>query len=277
MIGGFNMKFMWVLLTLASLSAPAAETTLTIVAGDQRLAFTQSQLLARSDVQTLSVTGSVYKQRLTQFKAIPMRNLFVGVTIPDLAVIQCNAVDGFSVVLDNPRLFSTKAEASKAYLAIEDPNSPWPSLAGKATSAGPFYLVWTHPQASAIGREEWPFQIASFIVLSDVRRAFPNAVPTEGAVPAVQNGFKVFLKNCFACHKVNGEGAGSIGPDLNLPMNPTEYFDAQALASYIRDPASVRAWPGMAMRGFSAGSISDADLSDLLAYLRFMTSHKVKP
>jgi mono/diheme cytochrome c family protein len=263
-------------LAFASLSAQAAEATLAIVADKQRLVFSQSQLLSRRDIQTISVADSVYQQRFTRFKAIPVANLFTGLTIPDLAVVQCNGEDGFSVTLEKTRLFSTDPGASKAYLAIEDPKSPWPDLLGKTTSAGPFYLVWTNPRASAIGREEWPFKIASFAILSNPRSVFPRIYPAEDAAQNVQNGLKSFLKNCFACHKMNGEGGGSIGPDLNLPMNPTQYFEAKALASYIRDPASVRTWPGMGMRGFSEAAIPDAELADLIAYLAYMSKRRDK-
>ena len=40
----------------------------------------------------------------------------------------------------------------------------------------------------------------------------------------VARGLKLFQKTCFACHTINGEEASKVGPDLNLPMNPTEYF-----------------------------------------------------
>jgi cytochrome c1 len=73
---------------------------------------------------------------------------------------------------------------------------------------------------------------------------------------------------------MNGNGAGSIGPDLNLPLSPTEYFEAKALESLIRDPASVRNWPRRTMAGFSKAAIPDAELSDLIAYLRHMSTRK---
>ena len=256
------------------MSAQATEATLAIVADGERRVYSQSQLLSRRDVQTISTADSEYKRRVTRFRAIPIANLFKGLVVPEVAVIQCNSVDGFSAILEKTRLFSTDPTASKAFLAIEDPQHPWPPLLGKASSAGPFYLIWTHPQASAIGGEEWPYQIASFNILSDPRRVFPTMYPADDAALNVQNGFKSFQKNCFACHKINGNGAAAIGPDLNLPMNPTEYFEAKALTAFIRNPASVRTWPGMVMHGFSAAAIPDAELADLLAYLRNMSSRK---
>ena len=39
---------------------------------------------------------------------------------------------------------------AQAWLAVEDPARPWPPLANGKPSAGPFYLVWTQPQASRI-------------------------------------------------------------------------------------------------------------------------------
>ena len=271
------MKRILAAIVLGLLHAVAAAATLEIVSGAQHLTFSQTQLLSRRDIQTLSIADSVYKQRLTRFKAIPIASLFRGLVVPRLAVIQCNGTDGFSAILQQSRLLSTDRRASKAYLAIEDPKHPWPHLAGKTTSAGPFYLVWTDPQASAIGREEWPYQIASFHIVSDAHTVFSKAYPAENAPLNVQSGFQVFRKNCFACHKMNGDGAGSIGPDLNRPMNPTAYFDSKALARLIRNPASVRTWPGMIMRGFSEAAIPDTELADLIAYLRYMGKGQGKP
>src|SRR5262249_58673294 len=98
--------------------------------------------------------------------------------------------------------------------------------------------------------------------------------PAADAAPNVQKGCKSFQGICFACHKMNGDGAGVIGPDLNLPLNPTEYFEAKALESLIRDPASVRNWPRRTMAGFSRAAIPDAELADLIAYLKHMSTRK---
>ena len=245
------MKWIFAILACASLQARASDTVLEIVSGQQHLSLSQSQLLARSDARTVSVPDSDYKLHYTHFKAIPVASLFKDVAIPESAVVQFRSIDGFSAVLEKSRLFNPDPKASKAFLAIEDPKRPWPELPGKAASAGPFYLVWTNPQASSIGSEEWPYQIASFTILTDARDVFPKIYPADDAPAAIQNGFKSFQRNCFPCHKMNGNGAGSIGPDLNLPMNPTEYLQSSALKALIRDPASLRSWPQRAMSGFS--------------------------
>src|ERR1700694_1964539 len=105
------MKWILAAFALISLNALAAEATLEIVADKQRVIFSQSQLLSRRDIQTISVADSVYKRRLTQYKAIPIATLFTGLTIPELAVVQCNGADGFSANLEKTRLFDTDPKA----------------------------------------------------------------------------------------------------------------------------------------------------------------------
>jgi cytochrome c1 len=68
-----------------------------------------------------------------------------------------------------------------------------------------------------------------------------------------------------------------MGPDLNLPMNPTEYFREGILGTFIRDPQSVRNIPGSRMSAFPESVISDAEMSQLLAYLRHMAGRKLDP
>ncbi len=269
-----ELTWIAVLLALAGLSAQCAEATLTVAAESSRLVLTRSQLLARPDLQVITVTDSIYQGRLTRFKAIPMESLLQALLIPPQAAIECDAVDGFSSILDRARLLNTDPKASKAFLAVEDPRHPWPALDGTTASAGPFYIVWTNPRASAIGREEWPYQVAEIRILPDPRRQFPHLYPAADAPASVLRGLRSFQKNCFACHTMNGDGAAAIGPDLNLPMNPTDYFTAEALTRYIRDPGQVRNWPAMRMPGFSAAAISDAELADLIDYLRHMSARR---
>ena len=269
------MNWFLAILAFVALQARAADQLLEIVSGQQRLTLSQSQLLARRDARTVWVPDSDYKLRYTHFKAIPIANLFKNVAIPESAMVQCHSTDGFSAVLEKSRLFNSDPKASKAYLAIEDPRNPWPHLPGKIASAGPFYLVWKNPKASSVSLEEWPYQIAAFTILADARAVFPKIYPADDASAAIRNGFKSFQTNCFPCHKMNGNGAGSIGPDLNIPMNPTEYLQASALKALIRDPASVRSWPQRAMTGFSAAALPDGELADLVAYLEHMSKRKV--
>jgi cytochrome c1 len=89
-------------------------------------------------------------------------------------------------------------------------------------------------------------------------------------------GFKVFKTNCFSCHTVNRQGNSKIGPDLNVPNNPTEYMHEKYLRIFIRNPQSLRHWPQDRMNGFPPAVINDKELDDLIAYLKYMSSRKVK-
>ena len=91
----------------------------------------------------------------------------------------------------------------------------------------------------------------------------------------VRRGYAVFEKNCSVCHTLNLGGDATVGPDLNVPYNPTEYMRVDALRRLIRDPQSLRRWPAAKMPAFETRSLSDRDLTDLLAYLRHMADRKV--
>ena len=112
-----------------------------------------------------------------------------------------------------------------------------------------------------------------------VAARFPAILPAPAtpADSAVRRGLAVFQRSCFACHTLNGAGDARLGPDLNIPYNPTEYLRADLLRGYIRDPQSLRRWPQAKMPGFGTQALSDADLDALLSYLRHMAGRKTPP
>ena len=65
-----------------------------------------------------------------------------------------------------------------------------------------------------------------------------------------------------------------MGPDLNVPMNPTEYFTESALKKLVRDPKSVRDWSAGVMPGFDSARLSEAELDQIIAYLKHMAGKK---
>ncbi len=95
-----------------------------------------------------------------------------------------------------------------------------------------------------------------------------------GADDPARRGQQLFVDNCFVCHKMNGAGEATVGPDLNLPMNPTEYFQPAILPRYLRDPSSVRAWGDQQMPGFAPDVLSDQDLDAIVAYLGHMAGRR---
>lgn len=239
----------------------------------QRQTLSSAQLLAHPKVQQIEIPNDVSYKRHMRYHAVPLAALLTGVAPGDH--LQLVASDGFAAELPAAPVLSQTG--SQAWLAIEDPAQPWPPLGTGKPSAGPFYLVWQNPAASQIGPEQWPFQLTTIRTLAPVAQRFPQLLPAADASPAVQAGFAHYQKNCMACHRLNGAGDSQFGPDLNIPYNPTEYFSADFLTRYIRDPQSLRRWPQGKMPGFAVEVLNDKKLGDLVEYLGYMVGRKVQP
>jgi mono/diheme cytochrome c family protein len=262
----------------ASLEKSSSEPVLTIGIEDKKIPFTRKELLARPDVEIVKVQSDPTYRGQREYHAVRISHLFAPVQrgiAPD-SMIEFRALDGFSAAFTKDRLLNDSPKNAIAYLAIEPAGAKWPLLAKSKKTAGPFYLIWVHPELSQISTEEWPFQLAGFQVAGSMKKLFPKIFPSDSALkdPGVAQGFETFKKSCFACHSINGQGSSQIGPDLNIPMNPTHYFQLDALKKYIRNPKSVRVWPELHMPGFAPEVISDLEIENLLKYLKQLDSQR---
>ncbi|MDN5923568.1 MAG: cytochrome c [Xanthomonadales bacterium] len=251
-------------------SAVAATLTLDLGHGVQQLQ--TKALLARPDARTIHIPNDVAYHRAMDYRAVPLKALLHGITATDH--LQIVALDGFAAEMDAAIILANPG--AQAWLAVQNPASPWPSLANGKPGAGPFYIVWTNPQAGHINPEQWPYQIATIRRIGAVAARFPALLPaaTLSADAPARRGFAVFRTHCMACHTLNGEGDARLGPDLNIPYNPTEYLKPKFLRAYIRNPQSLRHWPQAKMQGFDRNALSDSDLDDLIAYLHERAKHK---
>ncbi|MFQ6575680.1 c-type cytochrome [Pseudomonas sp. UM16] len=258
------------LLFLFCLPLQAAQLTLEL--GSVSRHWQGAELLAHPEAQDIQIDSDVSYKKVMHYRAVPLAVLLAGVAPEDH--LQAIADDGFAAEMPAAPLL--KEGPARAWLAIEDPAKPWPPLGAGKPSAGPFYLVWSNPQAGGISPEQWPFQVASIRRLAPVAARFPALLPAADLASddPVNLGFALFQKNCLACHRLNGAGDAQFGPDLNLPHNPTEYFQAAFLRRYIRDPQSLRQWPQAKMPGFSDAVLSDPQLDALIAYLTHMATRK---
>jgi mono/diheme cytochrome c family protein len=140
----------------------------------------------------------------------------------------------------------------------------------------PFYLVWDNRGSEVLraeGANNWPYQVVG-VDLVDFADRFPKMSPPKTASDEVKRGFMTFRENCMACHTINGEG-GNKAPELNYPVNVTEYFSDEWIRKWIMDPRSVRYTS--TMPEFSSASEPDRLIADVLAYLKAMKEHKRKP
>lgn len=255
------------------LSLPAAAAQLTIELDHTHKTWETAELLKHPDAQTVQIVDDVSYKRNMTYRAVPLAVLLPG--LKSANHLQAVALDGFAAELAAAPLL--EKNGARAWLAVEDPAHPWPPLGQGKPSAGPFYLVWTNPQAGRISPEQWPFQVSRFKQLQTVSERFPALLPDPklAANDPINQGFALFQKNCLACHRLNGGGDAQMGPDLNVPYNPTEYFSGDFLKRYIRDPQSLRHWPQAKMPAFTASVLPDNELDLLVGYLRHMAGRKL--
>ncbi|WP_228124645.1 c-type cytochrome [Glaciimonas soli] len=263
-----------VLLTLISLPGNAAEPVLEIHIGQQVKQLSSAELLKSPDVRTIEIADDVSYKRKTQYRAVPFTALISAKQLAQAETVQFTALDGFVANIPGTLLNS----AAQPWLAIEPADKPWSPLKPGKPSAGPFYLVWRAPGKAAVSAEQWPYQIATITETIALEKRFPQIVPKASASDlsskAALRGMQVYIANCSVCHKINNAGDATIGPDLNRPFSPTEYFQDAFLRKLIRDPTSVRNWPQKSMPGFTATNLSDAQLNDLLVYLQQMAKQR---
>ena len=272
-----RMRTLLVVLILAGFAqgsrAAHAESVLALSIGPDAQRFTAAQLLRRPDAAELTIPADVSYGRLMKYRAVPLLPLVsVG---PAFDTLEARAADGFVSQIPLALVEKGARGGAKAWIAIEDPAAPWPLLPGKSASAGPFYLVWENPERSAVGSEQWPYQLASLAAVESPAHRWPQMV-VDASLPEdapARRGQAVFTTQCLPCHRMKGAGAADVGPDLGQPMNPIQYLTPKGLRSLIRNPQAVRTWPQQQMPGFDQTMLRDADLDALIAYLAHMATH----
>ena len=253
-------------------AAAAAEAELAVTIAGRTTTYAPASLLGMPAAASITVPNDVAYKRDMSFRAVPAASLLAGVGPDD--TLRFVASDGFVATIPAALLLSRGGAVP--YIAVEPPDAPWPALKPEGgPSAGPFYLVWLNPQQSRITPEQWPYQIARIEDVLPLVKRYPMLAPAASAHETVRRGYAVFEKNCSVCHTLNLGGDATIGPDLNVPYNPTEYMRVDALRRLIRDPQTLRRWPAAKMPAFEPKLLSDRDLTDLLAYLRHMADRKI--
>jgi mono/diheme cytochrome c family protein len=256
--------------------AQADEPTITVTVGNDTRSFTRGELLARSDATTIQVVRDVTYSVPMTYSAVPIASLLAGMTLPPESAIEAVALDGFIAQLPLDLVLNTDESKAVAWLAIEPADHPWPPIPGKDVSAGPFYIVWTGAEVGSIRSEQWPYNVAKLVRQPSPASRWP-ALAVNAALPPtdpVRAGQDLFVVQCLPCHKLNGAGASHVGPDLNLPQNPTEYLTPQGLHDLIRNPRAVRTWPALAMPSFPPDHLSDREIELIIAYLKHMAGRK---
>lgn len=257
---------------LGAVPASAAERVLTLSFGSEPRRVTAEELLARPDAATITIPDDLSYKRAMTYRAVPMLAVIGDAALREADTIEARASDGFVSQIPAALIRKAAEGGSVPWIAVEDPSAPWPSIKGQSHSAGPFYLVWEHPERSSVGSEQWPFALAVLTAVAHPLQRWPQLAVAE-ALPQdapERRGQQSFITNCMPCHRLKGAGEGEIGPDLGQPMNVAEYMTAAGIRAIVRDPKAVRTWPKQQMPGFTAEQIPDGELDALVAYLEHL-------
>jgi len=264
----------------APASAPAPVQSLTFARPGQ-----PPHKLTRTTLRSLGLTPErlavfdPYEQRVIEFEGFSARDVLdqaYGVAWQSGEELLMTCSDGYKPSVPVRRFLEHRALL--AYARTDQP-SDFTLLKGdvqpaKRVALGPWYLVWEN-QSDATVRAEgdfgWPFQLVSFepVKFSD---RFPHLAPPAGASAAAQRGFGAWRIHCQKCHMLNGDG-GEIGPELNWPMNVTEYWQPNMLKRWVLDPASMRL-PAKMPPINPALPNREAVVDDIIAYLSAMRENK---
>lgn len=254
--------------------APDDGATLTVNIGTDHRTLSRDALLHDPRLTSVTVEDQNLKRRLT-FKAIPVTALFQGQTVSPEASATTAASDGYVSHLPMRLLLGDRADGARVAgrgrprRAVADAQGPghWPVPADLDGAAG---------KASVVNESLWTYSIVRIDVAALPGERFAAIRPAAG-LPAdgpVMRGFATFQRVCFSCHTLNRAGDANLGPDLNVPYSPVEYLGDEKLRHLVRDPQSLRWWPNARMAGIDEKTLSDTELTDLLAYLHHMTKRK---
>ncbi len=264
-------------LFLCALSYADAQLTF-LMRGKEVKKLDLNGLTAIAPPQNITVFEHHESQEAT-YRAIPVREIFnavYGHNWKGMGEALFTCTDGYQ-----PEVPVSQLQKFQSYFGFERAGSPNFLMINKLQGSekillGPFYLIWDNlksPELRAKGAKGWPYMLASVDMVRSEER-FPHMAPPARSAENVHRGFEAFRANCFACHKVNGEG-GDKSFDLNQPVSVTEYFKNEWLKKWIRDPQSLR--PGTSMPGFGkTGKEAEAEIDDVIAYLTAMAHAKKK-
>jgi mono/diheme cytochrome c family protein len=210
-----------------------------------------------------------YYQAEKRFLGFPAQQFlawaFPGEGLEGEQVLRLRASDGYEVTLGLDQLLK-----DEAYFVFAEagPERPLPPIGPRRTDPAPLYLIWKGQAHQNLTTHPRPFCIVEIEKAErkvNLHFGPPGSFPAE---TAEARGLTLFTERCVRCHALDQRG-GHVGPDLNAPQNILDYRPEDQVRAYIRDPATFRygAMP-------SHLDLSDAQLGELVAFLRAMKQHR---
>jgi cytochrome c2 len=264
------LTFIFILLTLLLTGSPLfAETaSIQISLPGKEKTFSLTQLKSKLKTITVTIDDPVYKKKKSYdgFLLIDLLNLagFNEKSTHDELIF--TAQDGYS-----PNASFHLLQQHRAVLTFrEHGKQGYEKIAqGKSMiSPAPFYVVWE--DSEKLDKEvPWPYQLVKIEVVN-FRQKYAKLFPTNAASDSVvMKGFLTFKNQCIRCHSINLQG-GDLGPELNVPLNITEYWPKDTLKRFIHDASSFRYKSKMP----PFRHLQDHEINQILQYFEYMKDFK---
>ncbi|PWY56476.1 cytochrome c, class I [Legionella qingyii] len=271
----FLLIGLWLIWKTAYTSSESSYSALQIASPNKSFTLTKSELLTHPDLTQVTINNDrAYPNRVMHHKAIPLCKLLAPFHIGQQDIIEFIAKDNFHVYVPSHKIMDCSKNSSIAMLAIE-PISKWPIIDNHTgLTAGPYEIIWLYPERSYISNEYWAWSVITIKISRELNYQHVLA-PPKTTNASIANGYKIYISHCEGCHMINHVGKSDIGPDLNCPKNPLNYYpNITQLKKFIRDPESVRILPQGRMSGSDKQFLSDNDLDDLIKFFAYMNTKK---
>ena len=261
------------LLTLVWASAVGAneDDSMEVVVAGHSQRFSRADLEHKITTHTLTVADPDHEAPV-RYDAFALTDVLAlaGGTAGHGDELVLEARDGYA-----PTVAYTALASQEAYLAFREHGNPagfgLVKQGRTMVSPAPYFLVWR--AGKSLGADfPWPYQLIRIEVVDFATKyaaLYPHGEAGDG--PEMR-GFRRFKSQCLRCHSVNLQG-GSLGPELNVPKNVTEFWNEAHLRAFILDASAYHARSKMPS---FVGVLSAANIDDLLAYLHLMKTRKIQ-
>lgn len=181
------------------------------------------------------------------------------------AIIAFECVDGYRPMMDLSKTFG-EVNGYIVYKDLSQPtNKDWAdSIESKFK---PYYLVWDNVSKND-DSFMWPYGLIGVRLISR-QTGYESVYPSKNV--SLVNGFYLFRDHCMKCHSVNRMG-GTLGPEMNVPKNITEYWQENDIILFAKNPNAYRYNSRMP----AETDLKDADFKEIISYLKYMKDNKVQ-
>jgi len=163
------------------------------------------------------------------------------------------------------------------FLAFERyDKKPFTTMSGYkdvVSELGPYYLIWKEKYQKnkvAQRRDHWAFAITGFEMASDPPHKF---IPTKEVPQDITWGYKNFIKQCIACHQIDGYGSPKDGELVSNGLIDSK--SDKWLKAFISNPKAVKKESRMDPFPLKIDGRTTR-IKNIIKYLRFVSSQRKK-